>query len=193
MAREKRIGRYPYHGCLVFPPFYHEKEGRYYVQIKRDGKYTSTAYARFIFCTHHGKELTRDTEVDHIDGDRTNDMLENLQILDSLTNKRKNALDNGIKKNIVFLKCPDCGKTFAREKRQTFLAKGGVFTACSRSCSGSFRQKLQMANKTGSGMADLQSRIDANVEEELGSRNRGRGDLVEKHLLEDWRQFTDPL
>ena len=43
---------------------------------------------------------------------------------------------------MVLLRCPECGGTFEKEKRKTFLVKGGKFTACSPKCRGKFSRKL---------------------------------------------------
>lgn len=74
--------------------------------------------------------------VDHIDDNRLNDNIDNLQILSLPENNRKEAKRRG--KRMVKLKCPNCGKIFIKQRGKTFLSKGGNFTACSRSCSGRF-------------------------------------------------------
>lgn len=54
-------------------------------------KRKTIAYARYLVSVREGRYL-KDTEyVDHIDEDKTNDSIENLQILTDLENKQKHA------------------------------------------------------------------------------------------------------
>lgn len=53
----------------------------------------SESYARYIWRQTYG-EIPDGMTVDHIDGDRTNDAIENLQLLSALDNKRKAFVDD---------------------------------------------------------------------------------------------------
>ena len=50
---------------------------------------SSTQYARYLLSVKLGRYLTKDEEVDHIDGDKTNDSISNLQILGKKQNRQK--------------------------------------------------------------------------------------------------------
>lgn len=88
-----------------------------------------------------GRILSPEEQVDHIDNDKLNDSIENLQILSAKENRDKESYCIG--REMVLLRCPNCGTIFERERGETFLGKGsGNFTACCRSCSGKFGAKL---------------------------------------------------
>lgn len=126
-------------GCNMFEGYiiykqWHKKEGRYYAIMRNPTTRhrTSVSWAKYIMSIHLGRKLDPITEtVDHINNDKTDDRLENLQLLTKTENIAKSAKG----KTLVTLNCPECGQEFTREKRQTHLTKGrGVRTFCSRKC-----------------------------------------------------------
>ena len=67
------------------------KDGRKYVVLYNSNKDRSvTSYARYLMAVKIGRYLTDEEEVDHKDEDKTNDSLDNLQILTGHENKVKN-------------------------------------------------------------------------------------------------------
>lgn len=135
----------PYEGYRLYGPTFHKKEGRYYVFLidKLTHHRTTLSYARYLMSVHVGRVLYKTEEVDHIDGIKTNDTIENLQILTQLENNRKAVQQLGIKKTILEFICPTCGKHFTRARNQTYLVKGGTYAACSRSCSSKYEAVLK--------------------------------------------------
>lgn len=96
---------------------------------------------------HLGRLLADHEHVDHIDNNKLNDVVENLQILSHAENNRKHAALKGVA--MAVLNCPHCGKEFEKRLNQTHLGgKPGVYTACSRSCSGSFSVALTKHGKS---------------------------------------------
>ena len=75
---------------------------------------------RFLSVTEH---------VDHIDNDKTNDDLSNLQILTPLENHHKEHLG---KKVFIDFICPVCNKEFNLEKRQSHRNNPTCCRACGR-------------------------------------------------------------
>ena len=70
------------------------REGRKIVCLYRYTKdkgeeRSTTAYAKYIMCVHLGRYLEKGEEVDHINEDKTDDRIENLQLLSSTENKKK--------------------------------------------------------------------------------------------------------
>lgn len=96
-------------------------------------------YSKFLMSIKLGRILSSEEEVDHIDNDKTNDSIENLQILSKSENRKKLSFIS--KRNKIELTCPNCKNIFIREKRQTHLIKGGTHTCCSRKCSGQYQHK----------------------------------------------------
>lgn len=84
-----------------------------------------------------GRILTESEEVDHIDGDKTNDDIDNLQILTKSENRKKHAKENP--KTLIEVQCRFCGVMFKREKRglhgKRLTEDGRMIIFCDRSCS----------------------------------------------------------
>lgn len=141
---KSKLAPKPYpEGTIYYAPSLSKKENRRVVSIiYPDKSRTTCSYARFLVQCDIGRFLSEDEEVDHINDDKTDDRLENLQILTKKQNKNKHI--SKLSKQMVKLKCPECGTVFMRERRHTFLTKKGVFTACSRKCCGKLRRKLQL-------------------------------------------------
>ena len=138
-------GKPPYENYWVYSPVMSKTEGRRVVVLRhrRTKRMTSMSLARYMLSTHLGRRLARAEHVDHVDGDKSNDVLENLQVLTPEENNRKHRLQQQTTKHMLKLRCPACRKVFTREFRQTHRAKHGKFTACSRGCAGTLRQRLQ--------------------------------------------------
>lgn len=84
---------YPYSEDYKAGYIIHGSENRQMlVLIGNDGKHHCTAYARYLLATHLGRYLTEEETVDHINNDKTDDRLENLQILTREANKLKETL-----------------------------------------------------------------------------------------------------
>lgn len=96
-------------------------------------------YAKYLMCVHLGRMLNRDEEVDHIDEDKTNDVISNLQILTRAQNTAKN-LEHRKNLGLIGLRavidCAQCLKSFVRPlKTYEKLIAEGKEPTCSRSCS----------------------------------------------------------
>jgi hypothetical protein len=124
---------------------HHKKENRNYAVLmnKNNSKdRTTLAYARYLMCVKEERILEKDETVDHIDDDKTNDNIYNLQILSRKDNHKKYT-DKLLAKYVV-LECPNCKKIFEKRANDANVLNGGVFTSCCRRCCGIIRQKLQM-------------------------------------------------
>lgn len=136
--------KHPFCGYRVYslPPA--EKDGRISVALVKVGDRNNRitmSKARYLMSVYLGRILESDEHVDHIDNDCTNDTINNFQLLTLAENNAKAARIMGRK--WARLKCPYCNKVFEKPLNQTFLAKGGAFTACSRKCSGKIRNRMQ--------------------------------------------------
>lgn len=104
-------------------------EQRKTVIFVKDNKVaSSTSYARYMMSVKLKRLLLQSEHVDHIDNNRTNDVIENLQILSPLENVRKSAKG----RSLVDLICDNCSKPFTREKR--LLHTPRKYTCCSVAC-----------------------------------------------------------
>jgi hypothetical protein len=128
----------PFDGCRVYAPILHKKMGRRMaVVIFPDGSRTTFSYAKYLMSVCLGRILSREEEVDHVDGDRLNDSLDNLQVLTRGQNRAKRAVDNPAVK-VTYL-CARCGKEkTVRKGADHGLVKRG-YAYCSRACARKFQ------------------------------------------------------
>lgn len=142
MNEKRRIGEYPYSDYYIYGPVYHKKEKQNYILLrhKYNNRKTSISYARYLMSIKLKRTLDKSEEVDHIDNNKQNDSLENLQILSPLENKKKNP----VIKTLINCVCANCNINFFKEKRQMKKTKN---TFCSRSCNGKFQRNLNFKPK----------------------------------------------
>ncbi len=113
----------PWRYCLVNGPYTHDN-GRKFV-ILTSGKHfrKTTSYARYLMEENLGRLLTDKEEVDHINGDFTDDRLENLQIISKADNIRKSLVQESCSRGHIIAivgrtrggHCKEC--ECARQKR----------------------------------------------------------------------------
>lgn len=112
-------------------------KGRRYVNIRRDdGSKTSMLYSRYIYEATYGS-IPEGMQVDHIDEDKTNDAIENLQLLTSSDNLRKNIAVRP-REELVTFTCPQCGNEATKLARNVRAnqKKGHAGPFCGRTCAG---------------------------------------------------------
>jgi len=102
---------------------------------------STTSYARYLMSVKLNRYLLKEEQVDHIDGDKTNDIIENLQILSVAENNRKSKIETNSTLKMVEMCCPMCKNLFTKKHSNTHLAKKGKFTTCSKECLHSFLKK----------------------------------------------------
>lgn len=124
---------------------------------------------RIIMENHLGRILDNNEVVHHIDGDKKHNIIENLQLMTAAEHARLHAQKG---RKMIMLKCPECGKEFAREKRQTHLGKGrGIYTCCSVTCKGKFSRNIQLHGIT----EQVKSAISGNILFEFNSKDNPEG------------------
>lgn len=103
------------------------RDGRRTVILFNSSKDRSTvSYARYLMAVKLGRYLLDTEHVDHIDNDKTNDAVENLQILSQGDNNRKAAKP----KTFIDFVCFICGKPFKLEARQAHKTNPTCGKAC---------------------------------------------------------------
>jgi hypothetical protein len=124
---------------------WHKGEGRFYVCLVPlvDGlKRTTITLAKYKLSRHFGRRLSKHEQADHIDGDKSNDRLANLQILTQKQNRNKQQIELGISAKWRTLKCPNCGVKFKRKAhRVDFKLQQGLQPCCSRRCGGQYSRR----------------------------------------------------
>lgn len=107
-------------------------------------KRSSTQYARYKLAVKLGRYLTKDETVDHIDNDKTNDDISNLQIL-----SRHDNICKSQKKPTLTAICFICGKSFNVRRNLTVekrLKYENNELCCSREC-GYRKTSISLKNK----------------------------------------------
>jgi hypothetical protein len=131
-----------YPTAVIHGPYLDKQIDRYVVNIqKASGSKGNMTYARYLMQEHLGRVLGSDEHVDHVNENRLDDRIENLQILDPPANTRKTQGDA----EFIEFTCPECGGPgvqragTARWNRKA--GKAGPF--CSRRCAGRRNAKLR--------------------------------------------------
>ena len=106
------------------------KDNRKMVCLYNNQKDRSTiSLARYLVSVKERRLLSKDEHVDHIDNDKTNDSLENLQILSPIENHNKSFK---VGETYYSFTCPVCGIDFKLSARQSHKTN----PTCSRKCGG---------------------------------------------------------
>ena len=123
------------------------------VLFNSDSDRTTISYARYLMCVKIGDFLPASVEVDHIDADKTNDTLENLQVLSVEDHKIKTAKEAAAKSmGVQEVACAYCHTLFNRRVR---TIRNGRKIFCSRSCNAKYHAKIGV-NKVGSEITEDQ-------------------------------------
>lgn len=92
---------------------------------------TTVSNARYLMSCQIGRLLTAEEEVDHKDEDKTNDSLDNLQVLSKEEHRLKTAANRAPRKQVP-MSCSYCGEEFF--KFENHIKPGQTVFFCSRSC-----------------------------------------------------------
>lgn len=120
----------------IYGPYLRKDGRKHLIIVHDDGKKQTKSYPRHLMEMHLGRELLPEETVDHINNDKTDDRIENLQLLSLVENIRKEAELNP--KQLFRFNCPYCGteteKFLAYVRGNLKNGKSGPY--CSRSCAG---------------------------------------------------------
>lgn len=142
--KEKVLDLYP-RANKVFGPYTQQGRSVFTLGFKTGmPRRTTVLAARLLLEIKIGRRLTATETVDHIDGDKTNDTFDNLQIL----TRRDNAAKSVLRKVSETVNCIICGTAFTPSTWQKSRNKGilGAGPFCGRKCSGKYGASVR---KTG--------------------------------------------
>lgn len=131
------------YGDVRLTRVYHCKDGRRRIDLVGPDYRRTFQIARLIIEAELGRTLTQDETVDHINGDKTNDAVENLRVL----TLSQNSADSAIKLVSQDFTCPNCNSEFTLTKRRLKDAvwnrmKGKAGPFCGRSCAGTYSANI---------------------------------------------------
>lgn len=136
----KRIqADYPFEDYWLYVVL-HKKENRRMANlVKKDTlskERMTISYARYLMSVNLKRKLNTDEHVDHIDNDKLNDCLSNLQILSPEENSKKEMSLSTRRKKFNPINCCFCGTIFSIETRQhkSRLKNGAKNFYCSKIC-----------------------------------------------------------
>jgi HNH endonuclease len=182
MAR-RRLAHYPFNNYYVYKPSFNIRENRYMIKLIHiaDKSQYNTSYARYLYQVYHGVIVDDKLKVDHIDGDKTHDKIDNFQLLTASENNKKAIKELGLDTSALYtLKCPFCEAIFQRKRHSMTLHNRGYF--CSKTCSGKFYTTLDQT-------VQVQRLADNIIKIERKSKI-----LIElSHNIENWEDFSEPL
>ena len=96
---------------------------------KADGTMKSMSYAKYLYTSHYNCDVAKGDQVDHINGDKMDDRIENLQVISGTYNRQKDHKH----KEMVIRICPVCGTEFLFNKTDLPFKPN---PCCSRRCGG---------------------------------------------------------
>ena len=94
-----------------------------------EGKMTSMSYAKYLYTSYYKCNVAKGDQVDHINGDKMDDRIENLQVISQSYNIKKDKK----RKEMIECICPICGTKFLYEKSNLSTHPN---PCCSRKCGG---------------------------------------------------------
>lgn len=99
------------------------------ILYKDDGSTLTMSYAKYLYTSYYREEIDDEYHIDHINGDRLDDRIENLQKITGKYNRQKDHLI----REMVLIKCPVCNTEFLFPKRNLSSHPN---PCCSRKCGG---------------------------------------------------------
>lgn len=121
----------------VYGPYINRQDRRFVILKYLDGSQKSMSYARFLLEQKLGRSLTAEETADHIDDNKKNDSIENLQILSLEENIRKYTKMKPAK--LFYFICPVCNEdsvVLYRQYKHNQLSIGRSGPYCSKHCAG---------------------------------------------------------
>lgn len=141
---KRKIAEEPFEDYYLYGPYFHQKQGRYYVNlipIDNELDRTSMSLSRYKMSVYLKRILNIDEEVDHIDEVKSNDDIDNLQIL----TPEENHLKTHGAINFTDITCAECGTIFqVKPKILRDRAKRRKHPpCCSRSCAAKYQRTIE--------------------------------------------------
>lgn len=126
------------------------RKGEYNYCIVKDhpnaSKFGYVLHHRIIIENHLERILDANEIVHHINGDKLDNRLDNLQVMTSKMHNSFHSASRG--RMFAKLQCPQCYCIFEKPLNKTYRVKGGKFTCCSNVCRGKLSRFIQLNGTT---------------------------------------------
>lgn len=99
------------------------------ILYKEDKTSLTMSYAKYLYTSYYKEDVDKEYHIDHINGDKMDDRIENLQKISG----RYNRVKDKNPREMIILKCPVCGNEFIFPKRNLSTHPN---PCCSRKCGG---------------------------------------------------------
>lgn len=135
----KEYAQFPFEKYVI-NKYWHKTEGRWFVNLlpiegRVAGNVKTMTFVRYIMQISLGRILNHNEQVDHINNDKSDDSVNNLQILTSSENSKKYRNYKNICSEQINLTCPICNTQFSRRKTSVeHLLRNNKVLTCSRKC-----------------------------------------------------------
>ena len=111
--------------------------------IYTNGEKHSMSYAKYVYTSYYECDVAEGDQVDHIDKNKMNDDISNLQVISRKLNSNKSKMI----KEFVELECPVCHEKFLFEKRNLSTHPN---PCCSKKCGAIKSYITKVLNKSKS-------------------------------------------
>lgn len=132
----------------IYGPYEKGNKRKYMMLIEGNSR-TTINYSRYLIEQRLGKKLSANEDVHHINGNLTDDRIENLEIVNKSLHRRNHKL---VYESIKSLICPNCNINFIIDRKNIAITvvhrkegKAGPF--CSNYCAAKYRTDVQYGRK----------------------------------------------
>lgn len=122
-------------------------DGRRRIDLVNSNKNRTTiSYARYLKSVELGYMIEDTYEVDHINANRKDDSIVNLQLLTKEQHREKTGKEfTG--RSMIELQCAYCNSIFSRFANQDHRKHGTKNSFCSRRCNGKYQRQKQLTKE----------------------------------------------
>lgn len=122
----------------TYGPYTRKDDRKHVVHVMSDGSKKTQSYPRYLMEKQLGRKIRKNENVDHINHDKTDNAISNLQVITFKKNYEKEMARPERMAKWVEFNCPVCGTKSKKRKNNVDanLKKGKSGPYCSRHCAG---------------------------------------------------------